>query len=111
MTVWRPALTRYGSTSSVGDRSLFARVDVGALTGLEEKRRHVARQECAGLRIHHVEPVMIDQHRLLLTPVRPALPADLGDNPSSNSTRKGSLFESFACLPAPRAGNGRHEKL
>ena len=89
---------------SVADRSFLGGVDVGGIAGLEEESTHVLRQEGPGLRVHHVEPVMIDQHRLLLQPVCPALGADLFDDPGPDWSRKRRLYESRARLTAPRAG-------
>src|ERR1700686_321678 len=47
---------------------LLRRIDVLLSAGLEEKRFEILRQELAGLRVHHVEPVVVDKHRLLLQP-------------------------------------------
>src|SRR5512133_2504854 len=73
---------------SVADRPLLARVDVLLTAGLEEERLHVLRQELARLRVHDVEPVVVDQHRLLLQPVAPALLTDLGDDLRADGARE-----------------------
>ena len=86
------------------DRSFFAGVDVGGSAGLEEEGAHVLGQERPRLRVHHVEPVMIDQHRLLLEPVCPALSADLFNDTGADWSRKRRLCESRARLTATRAG-------
>src|SRR5687767_3555601 len=75
-------------TASPGDRALLARIHVFRRAGSEKKRLHVLRQEAARLRIHHVESVVVDQHRLLLHPQLPALLADLGDDSGANLSRK-----------------------
>ena len=85
------------------DRTLLARIDFGVRPGLEEERGHVARQKRSRLRIHHVEPVMIDQHRLLLSPVSPALAADLRHDTRANGSRKGWPVEPLARLAAASA--------
>ena len=59
------------------DRALLGRIDVLFAARLEEERLHVLRQKAARLRIHDVEPVVVDQHRLLLQPQPPAVLADL----------------------------------
>src|SRR5688572_20281118 len=90
------------------NRSLLRRVDILADTALEEKGGHVVREERAGLGIHHVEPVMIDQHRLLLEPITPALLADLLDHTGPDLPRKGGPIEPRAGLTASRASHIRH---
>lgn len=92
----------------MGDRSLLARVDACLTAGLEQKRRHIPLEKGAGLWIHHIKPVVVDQHRLLLSPVRPALPADFRGYPGSDLTWKGCFLESFARLAASRARDVRH---
>jgi hypothetical protein len=47
---------------------------------------------------------MIDEHRLLLSPIRPALSADLGDDSLSNLSGEWWPLEAFAVLAATRAG-------
>ena len=89
---------------SVADRSFLAGVDIGGIGGLEEESAHVLRQKRPRLRVHHVEAVMIDQHRLLLEPVCPALRADLFDDAGTDWPRKRRLYESGARLTTPRAG-------
>ena len=93
------------------DRPLLTRVDVSPVTGLEEKRGHVARQKSPRLRVHDVQTIMVDQHRLLLTPVCPALPADLGHNSRPDLTRERRLLESFPLLPTARTADDRHYDL
>jgi hypothetical protein len=92
----------------MGDRPLLARVDVGILPGLEQKSRHVLREELAGLGIHHVETVVIDEHRLLSSPICPALAADFSNDSLSNLSRKWRFLETFARLTATRACNSCH---
>src|SRR4029079_13171049 len=94
--------------SLVTDRPLFTRVDLGARSSLEQESRHVSRQERSGLRIHHVEPIVVDEHCLLLAPVCPALPADLFHHSRTNRTGKRWTLESLARLPTARAGYISH---
>ncbi|MEA2766786.1 MAG: hypothetical protein QOK07_3190 [Gemmatimonadaceae bacterium] len=89
---------------SVADCSFLGGVDVGGSAGLEEESTHVLRQEGPGLRVHHIEAVMIDQHRLLLEPVCPALGADLFDDAGPDWSRKWRFYESGARLTTARAG-------
>jgi len=97
---------------SVAYRALLARIDVGRGPALEEKRRHVLGEKRPRLRIHHVESVMVDQHRLLLEPIRPALRADFIDHACADRARKGRLHESRARLSATRAGYSfRHARF
>jgi hypothetical protein len=51
---------------------------------------------------------VVDQHRLLLSPVCPALAADLLHDPRTDGPRERRSLESFSCLPAPRAGYISH---
>jgi hypothetical protein len=95
----------------VRDRPLLTRVDVSSFTGLEEKRGHVTRQESPRLWVHDIQTIMVDQHRLLLTPVCPALSADLGHNARSNLTRERRFLESLPFLPATRTRDNRHFDL
>ena len=93
------------------DRSLLTRIDVGFFASSEKKSGHVPRQESPRLRIHHIETVVVDQHRLLFAPIRPALPTDLSQNTGANLPRKWSLLESLARLPAARTPYSRHDAL
>jgi hypothetical protein len=95
----------------VGDRSLLARIDVGPFASPEEKSGHVSRQEGPCLRVHHIEAVVVDQHRLLFAPVCPALPTDLSHDTGADLPRERSLLESFARLPAPRTAYCGHDEL
>ena len=88
----------------MADRALLASIDIGCGAGFEEERGHVPGEKGTSLRIHHVEAIVIDQHRLLLEPVAPALRADFFYYARSYGTRKGGLHKSRARLPAPRAG-------
>jgi len=88
----------------VADRSFLAGIDISRCAGLEQERAHVLRQKRPRLRVHHVQAVVVDQHRLLLQPIPPALSADLFDDAGPDCTRKGGLYESCARLTAPRAG-------
>ena len=87
------------------DRSLLARVDVGFRACLEQKRRHVFRKERPCLRIHHVKTVMVDEHRLLLQPLRPAISADALDDAASDLARKWRTLKTLAGLTAPNTRN------
>src|SRR3954468_9694648 len=59
------------------DRTLLAGIHVLGRARAEQERLHDLREEAACLRIHHVEAVVIDQHRLLTQPVSPAILTDL----------------------------------
>ena len=91
----------------VFDRALFARVHLGLSVRLEEKGGHVPGEEGPGLRIHHVQAVMIDQHRLLLEPIRPARFANLRDYSRAGFSGERRPLKSFARLTAPRASDHR----
>ena len=82
---------------------MLARVDLRVRACLEQKRGHVARQERPRLGIHYVEPVMIDQHRLLFSPVRPALPADLIYDSRADRPWKWRPLETLTRLAAASA--------
>ncbi|MEA2762495.1 MAG: hypothetical protein QOD47_1779 [Gemmatimonadaceae bacterium] len=88
----------------MADRSFFGGIDVGGVAGFEEKGAHVLREEGSRLRVHDIEPVMIDQHRLLLEPIRPALCADLFDDAGPDRSGERCFYESRARLTTPRAG-------
>src|SRR5918999_1994868 len=91
------------------DRSLLRRVDVVLGAGLEEERLHLPREEGAGLRIHQVEAVVVDQHHLLPIPLCPAILTDLRGDARADLTWKWGSFEASARLAAARAGDIRHE--
>src|SRR5438094_8086601 len=93
--------------SSVLYRALLACIDVCFRSRLEQESQHVAGQECPALRIHHVQAVMIDQHRLLLQPLRPAVAANTFDSAGSRFTGKGRALKPFAGLAASNARNCR----
>src|SRR5688500_13891015 len=94
--------------SSPVDSSLLRRVDVYAAAALEEEGLHVAREECASLRIHHVQPVVVDEHRLLLQPVAPARLTDFRHDARANGPRERRTFESGAGLAATGTSHVRH---
>ena len=54
---------------------------------------------------------MVDQHRLLLPPVGPALPTYLGYDPRADLPREWGLVESLARLSTTRAVHRRHLTL
>src|SRR5689334_8938089 len=72
------------ASASPLNRSLLAGIDILTHAALEQERSHVVGQECTRLRIHHIQPVVIDQHRLLFEPITPALLADLFHNARTN---------------------------
>src|SRR5687768_10715874 len=80
------------------DRSLLAGVDILGRPRSKKECLHVFRQEASRLRIHDVEAVVVDQHRLLTHPLCPAFLADLADDPGAHRSRKGSALESSACF-------------
>lgn len=86
-------------------------IDVGVLPALEKKCRHVAGQEAPRLRIHYIQAVMVDEHRLLLRPVCPALLAGFLNYPRANRSGEWSLFEPGAGLAAPGACDVSHFQL
>src|SRR5256885_4495797 len=89
------------------DRALLAGVDILGGARLEKKRLHVLGEECARLRIHDVEAVVIDQHGLLLHPLRPAILADLCDDSRADGAWERRLLKSGAVLAAPDARDVR----
>src|SRR5215207_6918028 len=88
--------------------SLLRRVDVLAHAALEKKRCHVVREKCARLRVHHVEPVMVDQHGLLFQPITPALLTDFLNHACPDFPGEWSAFEAAARLSAARASHVGH---
>src|SRR5678815_3236105 len=85
--------------------SLLRGIDVLAHTALEEKRRHVVREERPRLRVHHVEPVVVDQHGLLFQPITPALLTDFLNHACPDLPGEWSAFETAARLSAARASH------
>jgi len=57
------------------------------------------------LGIHHIQTVVIDQHRLLLEPICPALSADLFDDTRANGPGERRLYKPCARLAATHASN------
>src|SRR5690348_14873946 len=90
---------------SPSDGSLLARVHGFLRAALEQEAFHVARQERARLRVHEIQPVVVDQHRLLLQPLRPTFRADFRLNARTDGTREWRTFESRARVAAAGAGN------
>src|SRR5690349_23797541 len=93
------------------NRSLLARIDVFAHSALEQERGHVVREECSCLRIHHVQPIVIDQQRLLFEPIAPALLADLFDDARTDWAWEWWALEAATRLTAARAGNVGHNDV
>ena len=91
------------------NRSLLRGIHVLASAALEQKRRHVIRQERTRLWIHHVQPVVIDQHGLLLDPITPALLTDFLDDATPDLPWKGSTVEAGARLAAAYTFHVRHD--
>src|SRR5919107_1497573 len=103
-----PTVRRCATAALPLNRSLLRRVYVFAHPALEEERSHIVGQKCASLRVHHVEPVMVDQHCLLFQPIAPALLADLLNHACSDLAGEWSAFEAAARLSAARASHVRH---
>jgi len=78
----------------------------------EQEGAQVGHQEFAGLRVAHVQAVVVDQEHLPLLPIVPALRADLGDQPLSELVgERGSRDGLPIGLAAPQAlkgSRGRH---
>jgi hypothetical protein len=92
------------------DRALLAGIHILRRACAEKECLHVLRQETSRLRIHHVETVVVDQHRLLTHPLSPAFLTDLTDDSRADRSRKRCSLESGAGLPATNARyirNGR----
>src|SRR5881392_501054 len=84
------------------DRTLLAGIHVLGRARAEQERLHVLREEAACLRIHHVEAVVIDQHRLT-QPVSPAILTDLRHDARADRPGKRRAFEARARLLTTRA--------
>src|SRR6516165_8608689 len=67
--------------------------DVGAVA--EEVLFHLARQVLAGARIREVQPVLVDQHGLLLEPGGPGLLADVCPDPFAEFAGVGGEVETL----------------
>jgi hypothetical protein len=72
---------------------------------LEQKSFHVARQKRSRLWIHEVQSVVVDEHRLLLQPLRPTFGADFRLDPRTDGARKGRPLESRVRDAAASAGD------
>src|SRR5215207_3777253 len=79
------------ASRSVGRWGDVALRDVGAFA--EEMLFHLARQVLAGTRIGQVQPVLVDQHGLLLEPGGPGLLADAFPDALAEFTRVGREIE------------------
>src|SRR5687767_9904182 len=99
----QPLGSRGASARSPLNGSLLRRIDVLTNTALEEERRHVVGEKRPRLRIHHVEAVMVDQHRLLFQPVAPTLLADFLNYARTDFSRERWSFKAGAGLAAARA--------
>src|SRR6185503_4396348 len=87
------------------DGSLLRRIDVLFRARLEEERLHVLLEKAAGLRVHDVQAVMIDEHRLLLEPLAPAVLADLLNDALPNFAGKRWTLEAGLLLAAAGASD------
>src|SRR5688500_14806496 len=92
------------------NRALLAGVHILCRTGSEKECLHVLGEKAPRLRIHDIESIVIDQHRLLTHPLGPTVLADLGHDAGSNRSRKRSLVESSAGLSAPDALHVSHSR-
>src|SRR5580704_1477036 len=90
------------------DSSLLGRIHVFLTPGLEQKCVQVPRQELSRLRIHDIQPVVVDEHGLLFEPLPPALFADLRDDALPHGAGKRGLLESLAGLPTAGTGHISH---
>src|SRR5215208_8408011 len=91
------------------DGALLRRIHILLMPALEEECFHVLGEEAPRLRIHDVQPVVIDQHGLLLHPEAPALLAEALDDAGADRAGKGRPFETGARLAAADAGDcARH---
>src|SRR5688572_12939533 len=88
------------SATLPANRALLAGVHIFCGARSEEKGLHVFRQEIPRLRVHDVQAVMIDQHRLLTNPLLPAVLTDLGRNTRPDRPGKWCAFEPRPRLPA-----------
>src|SRR5215831_2023956 len=93
------------------NRSLFRRVDVFFGARFEQESLHVLFEKAAGLRVHDVQAVVIDQHSLLTKPLGPAILADSLDNSLADLAGERRALETWFGLAAASAGDGRHEIL
>jgi hypothetical protein len=78
-------------------------IDISLVPGLEQERGHVLCEEFPGLRVHDVQTIVVDQHRLLPEPITPALLTDLFNDACADWARKRRFFEAGALYPAARA--------
>lgn len=87
---------------------MLAGIDIGPVPRLEQEGGHISGEKRPGLRIHHIQAVMIDEHGLLAAPVCPALAADLARHAGPDLTWEGSFLEALSSLPATGTGNLSH---
>lgn len=96
-----------GPSGSPADRALLRRIDFLHVLSVEKSFR-LFRQELLGVGITKVESVMVDQHRLVLKPFRPAGLAYFGMDPLSELVSKGSVWKRVPFFLAAGALNDGH---
>jgi len=90
------------------DRTFLARVDILRCARPKKEGLHVLRQESPRLRVHDVESIVIDQHRLLTHPLCPAFLADPADDACPKRSRERRALESGTRQSAAHTGYVRH---
>ena len=94
----------------MGNRALLRRVDIIRSALTKQEGFHVPHQELTRLWIHHIQPVMINQHRLLLEPVCPTVPAGAFENPRTDRARKWCPVEGLLLFAATRTREQCHAR-
>src|SRR5690606_14234215 len=90
---------------------LLRRVDLFGLARTEEERLHVGGEEFARRALPHVQPVVVDQRRLVAEPLVPAALTDLAVDPLAQLRSQRRPLELRVGLPAPDAADLCHDRL
>jgi hypothetical protein len=101
---------REGERLSPLNGALFRGVDVLFVPGLEQERFHVLLEKAPRLRIHDVETVVVDEHRLLFEPQAPTILANILDDALADRAWEWRAIERGFGLVAAGADNF-HEGL
>ncbi len=95
-----------GPARSPLDAALLGRVDLLGVAVAQQHLLDLLVEEGARLRVARVEPVVVDEQRLVLEPFLPAVGTDLALDPLAQLVAEGRAGHARGVVPAPAAVDG-----